>query len=366
MLTNKFKVPKNKRKKSPPPVNRQFQRINKYLRSITLAGLVLFGTMLIGIIGFMTIDGYGFTDAFYMTIITLSTVGYGEVQPLSFNGRLFASFLIIFNIGIFAYSISVLSSFIIEGDLRKFMKDYRIYKKVQSLKNHTIICGFGRHGREIAEALTKNRMPFVVIEPNDERVKYLRDQGYYFIDGDATNDQILLEAGIEDARAIVITFGEDAFNVYTVLTAKQLNPKLRVITRASDHHVEQKLRRAGADYVVLSEVIGGFYMATLIFQPHLVEFFNLLSNMGDDVAINFKEVEYGHLKVAFRNQEIKNLNIRSQTGVNIIGARMPDGRYIVNPAPDTIIIKGMSLVVLGDYTQIEKFEHFVLMDEGIG
>jgi voltage-gated potassium channel len=362
MLTNKYKVPKAKRTQVVM-AKQQFRRINKYLRNIVLAGLLLFLTMLVGVIGFIVIEDYSVGDAFYMTIITLSTVGYGEVQPLHAYGRVFTSFLIIFNIGIFAYAISVLSSFVIEGDLRKFLKDYTIFKRIQKLKNHTIICGFGRHGKEIADELTKNKMPFVVIEPEEQRLQMLREGGYSFVEGDATSDQTLLEAGIEDARAIVITFGEDAFNVYTVLTARQLSPKLRIITRASDHSVEKKLFRAGADYVVLSEVIGGFYMATLIFQPHVVEFFNLLSNMGDDVAINFKEVEYLELKPEFRDKAIKNIGIRAQTGVNIIGARMPDAKYIVNPAPNTLIKKGMSLVVLGDHEQIDKFEDLILLAE---
>ena len=362
MLTNKYKVPKAKRKHKVMP-KQQFRRVNKYLRNILLAGVLLLLTMLVGVVGFIVIEEYSVGDAFYMTIITLSTVGYGEVQPLHTYGRVFASFLIIFNIGIFAYAISILSSFVIEGDLRKFLRDYTMYKRIQKLKNHTIICGFGRHGKEISEELTKNKMPFVIIEPDEERILLLREGGHAFVDGDATNDHTLEEAGIAEARAIVITFGDDAFNVYTVLTARQLNPKLRIITRASDHSVEKKLLRAGADYVVLSEVIGGFYMATLISQPHVVEFFNLLSNMGDDVAINFKEVEYLELKPEFRDKEIRNIGIRAQSGVNIIGVRKPDGKYIVNPPPSTLIAKGMSLVVLGDYDQIERFEDLMLIEE---
>jgi voltage-gated potassium channel len=224
-------------------------------------------------------------DAFYMTVITISTVGYGEIQPLGFWGRMFASFLILTNIGIFTYAISILSRFLLEGDLRKMLEDYKVYKKIQKLKNHTIICGFGRHGKEVLAEMIKSKNPYVVVEPDTDKVKFLRDSGYFFI---------------EDAKAIVITFGEDAFNVYTVLTARQLNPKLRIVTRASSHEAEKKLYRAGANHVVMSEVIGGVYMATLVFQPRAAEFFQLLSSIGEDATIQFKEVSYRNLKSEFR------------------------------------------------------------------
>jgi len=343
-------------------LNKQFERINEYLDQIFLAGGMLLLTIIIGIVGFMTICGYNLMDAFYMTVITLSTVGYGEIQPLGFWGRLFASFIIITNLGIFTYAISVLSRFVLEGDLRKLLFDYKVYKKIQKLKNHTIICGYGRHGQEIVQELIKSKLPYVVIEPDADRIKTLRDLGYFFIEGDATQDHTLLEAGIEGARAIIITFGEDAFNVYTVLTARQLNSKLRIITRASNHIAEKKLLRAGANYVVMSEVIGGFYMATLIYQPRAVEFFQLLANMGDDAAILFKEVNYRDLKPEYKNKTIKELNIRSDTGANIIGLKNIDGKYIVNPDPEIQIRKGMSLIVLGDNVQMERFEQLVILE----
>lgn len=338
---------------------RRFKRVSKYLQNIIMAVLLLFITLCIGIFGFVFIDDYTLQEAFYMTIVTLSTVGYGEVKPLSEAGQLFASFLIIFNLGIFAYAISVISTFIIEGELRLFLKDYKVYKKIQKLRNHTIVCGFGRHGHQISDELTKSDLPFVVIEPDPSLIEDLRDHQFLFLEGDATQDQVLLEAGIEHAKAIVVTYGEDAFNVYTVLTARQLNPRLRIITRASDHNAEKKLLRAGADYVVLSEVIGGFYMATLIHQPNVVEFFNIISNMGD-VTINFKEVEYSHLKQEFKDKSIRDLNFRQHTGVNIIGVRHKDGHYSVNPGPDVKIHKGMSLVILGDINQLQAFETLVI------
>lgn len=341
---------------------KRFERINKYIRNILLASILLCTTTVIGIVGFMVIDDYTFSEALYMTIITLSTVGYGEVKPLSHNGQIFTSFLIIFNLGVFAYAISIISNFIIEGELRSFLKDYKMYQKIRKIEKHTIVCGFGRHGRQICEELTKNKLPFVVIEPDSKQFEDLRSLKYLFMEGDATADEVLIDAGIHRAKAVVVTYSENAFNVYTVLTARQLNPKLRIITRATDRSDEKKLLRAGANHVVLTEVIGGFYMATLIHQPNVVEFFSIISNMGD-VSIHFKEVHYHEMQKEYRDKSIIDLSLRSHTGVNIIGVRLPSGDYNVNPKPDIIIKKGMTLVILGDLNQIKLFRDRIMIGD---
>lgn len=339
---------------------RQFRRINKYVRNILLAFGMLCTTTVTGVIGFMSIDDYGFWEAFYMTIITLSTVGYGEVNTLSEGGRIFTSFLIIFNLGVFAYAITILSNFVVEGELRTFLRDYRMYKLIQKMENHTIVCGFGRHGRQVCQELHTSKLPFVVIEVDDENVKDLAEMGYRYLHGDATSDEVLLEACIGQAKAVVVTYNEDALNVYTVLTARQLNPDLRIVTRATDRQAEKKLMRAGANHVVMTEVIGGFYMATLIHQPNVVEFFSIISNMGD-VPIHFKEVDFNQFKKEYRNKTIRELSLRAQTGVNIIGAKLKSGEYAVNPKPDLTVAPGMSLVILGDANQIKAFQEQIIM-----
>jgi voltage-gated potassium channel len=341
---------------------KRFQRVNKYIRNILLAIILLCTTTVTGIIGFMTIDHYTFSEAFYMTIITLSTVGFGEVQPLSPSGQIFTSFLIIFNLGVFAYAISIISNFILEGELRNFLKDYKMYQQIQRLEDHTIVCGFGRHGQQICEELTKNNLSFVVIEPDNKKFEVLREFKYLFMEGDATDDDVLIDARISAAKAVVITYSENALNVYTVLTARQLNPKLRIITRATDRTAEKKLLRAGANHVVLTEVIGGFYMATLIHQPNVVEFFSIISNMGD-VSIHFKEVHYEELKKEYRDKSILDLSLRSHTGVNIIGVRRVEGHYDVNPKPEIMIKKGMTLVILGDLNQVKLFQDRIMLED---
>jgi voltage-gated potassium channel len=338
---------------------KRFERFNQYIRKFLVAVLLLFATTITGVVGFMCISDYSFAEAFYMTIITLSTVGYGEVKPLGAAGQLFASFLIVFNLGIFAYGLTIISSFLIEGEMRRFLQHYTTYKKIKKLENHTIVCGFGRHGKQVCQELVKNELPFVIVEPSAEKEIEARELGYFYLRGDANDDEVLLEAGIEKAKAIVVTYSAAAFNVYTVLTARELNPSIRIITRAADQRAEKKLLRAGADYAVLSEVIGGFYMATLINQPNVVEFFSIISNMGE-VAIHFKEVEFGQLLPEFQHKSISELDLRGKAGVNIIGMRYADGKYDVNPRPDVKIGIGMALVVLGDKNQIDAFEQKIL------
>lgn len=338
---------------------KRFERFNQYLRKFLFAFVLLFTTTITGVVGFMFISDYTFAEAFYMTIITLSTVGYGEVKPLGAEGQVFAALLIVFNLGIFAYGLTIISSFLIEGEMRIFLKNYATYKKIRKLENHTIVCGFGRHGQQICQELVKNELPFVIVEPSEEGEVEAREQGYFFLRGDANDDEVLLEAGIQKAKAIVVTYSEAAVNVYTVLTARELNPSIRIITRAADKRAEKKLLRAGADYAVLSEVIGGFYMATLINQPNVVEFFSIISNMGE-VAIHFKEVEFKQLLPEFQYKTISEIDLRGKAGVNIIGLRYANGKYDVNPRPNIKIGEGMAMVVLGDKNQIEVFEQKIL------
>lgn len=340
--------------------SRSNQLWGDYLRRFLLAIALLFGTIITGIIGFMWIADYTLTEAFYMTIITLASVGYGEVRPLDSNGQIFTAWLIIINVGIFAYAVALLSSFLIEGDLRAFLKYRKVFKKVSQLNDHTIICGFGRHGKEISEQLQRIRQSFVIVEQQQERLTELQTSDFLYLDGDATNDDLLVEAGILKAKAIIITFDEDAFNVYTVITARQLNPKIHIITRASSNSMEQKLKRAGADHVIMSEVIGGYYMATLVHQPQAIAFFNLLTNLNG-TNIHFRVVTYEEFRPHFQGKTIRALAISSETGANIIAMEKPNGEYIINPPAETAILPNHRLIVWGDNKQILRFAEVLLV-----
>lgn len=338
----------------------RFQNIVGYLRNIRLALFLLIIALLIGVVGFILIEGYTLAEAFYMTIITLSTVGYGEVQPLSSSGRWFASILIIFNLGIFTYSISTISLFILEGNLRILLKDFRVFTKIEELTDHVILCGAGRHGKEVMQELKKQHIPYVVIEKEEEQIEELREQNkILYIQGDATHDDILEEAGIDRARALVVTLGEEADNVYVVLTARQLNPSIRIISRALGPKSESKLKRAGANFVVMPERIGGFYMSTLVHKPDAVEFLTLITSMID-VEVLFEEVYVYQLKKEYQNKTLNELDIRELTGANVIGMHDEKGRYIINPSPDILLQNGSRLIVLGDKRQIDAFLHLMV------
>ncbi len=331
------------------------QNINKLYLSI---GLV-FLTTIVGILGFIVVEGYSLMDAFYMTVITLSTVGYGEVQPLSQMGRLFASLIIITNIGVFAYAISVLSTFIVEGELRKIWLYYSMQKKIDRLSGHIIICGYGRYGSEACRTFGRQSTPVVVIEQSPEVVYEARaiDKSILFVAGDATNDEILEEAGIYRAKALIASLSDDSENMYIVLTARQLNPNLRIISRTVNPKAGPKLQRAGADDVIMPERIGGFYMATLVGQPDLVEFFQIMSNqVGGDISL--EEIRFDQMPNECKGKTIEELNIRKNTGASVIALKTPNGEYIVNPPANTIVELNTHLIMLGHIPQIQRFKDY--------
>ncbi|MFT6358850.1 MAG: voltage-gated potassium channel [Saprospiraceae bacterium] len=316
--------------------------------------------MLIGIGGYMNLENYTFINAFYMTVITISTVGFTEAQPLSDAGKIFSAIFIIFNIGIFAYSISVFTSFIIEGQLFKNMHINLIKDKISQLENHIIICGYGKHGKEIAENFMQHNIPFVIIDMNQEEIEEIQknELKLLYLEGDATHDELLQEAGIMEARGLISALGNDTDNVFTVLTARQLNPKLHIISRARIPKTKKKLELAGADQVIMPEQIGGFYMASLISRPGAIEFFSFLVNQRIS-EVNMRAIKYEEFPEKHHGKSIAEMKFGDATGGNVIGFQKADGTYIVNPAPDVKIQKKCSFIVLGNLEQLKKVDAFL-------
>ncbi|MEM7105984.1 MAG: potassium channel protein [Bacteroidota bacterium] len=340
--------------------NTRYKRMNSYKNRFFVGLILLCSILIAGVVGYMIIEQYSFQEAFYMTIITMSTVGFGEVKPLTGQGRLFTSFLIIFNLAIFAYALSLISSFLMEAGFKKLFKDYLVLSKIDKLKDHVIVCGFGRHGEEVVNELIQNKMDFVIIENDEKQLEQIQDdKGFLYIEGDATNDDLLKEAGIEKAGALVVTLSDETENLYVVISARQLNANVKIITRASSIKSEKKLIHAGANHVVLPERISGFYMARLVNSPEKVEFFNILSNINED-GIEFEEINVSDFRGEFVNKSIIDLDLRKKTGINIIGLKTLGGIYQVNPAPNMLLTKEMTLVVLGTYAQLDKFKGLIL------
>ncbi len=339
----------------PQKGSRRMSQILVSVRRIRLAVLLMFFSIVIGALGYVLIEGYTWGEAFYMSIITVATVGFGEVNPLGPMGRLFTSLLIIFNIGLFAYGISTLTSIFAEGGLAKLIKNYRMNAEIAALQGHIIICGYGRHATEVTRELAKQGIRFVVVENQNEKLDNLRrDTEYLYVEGDATQDTVLEEAGIHRARCLVVTLPNDSDNLFVVLSARQINPGLRIISRASNHADEIKIRRAGADHTVVPEQIGGFYMATLANNPELVEFFTLLSTLRHS-SVAFEEVAVNDMQASFVGRTLAETGVAAAARVSIIAMRDPAGEFHLNPLPDTLLAGGWRLVLLGNQDQIREF-----------
>lgn len=340
---------------APGAGSERHKRIAMILRRLLTALILMLSSILVGTFGYVLIEDYPWFDAYYMAVITLASVGFGEVHPLSTTGKVFTTFLILFNVGLFAYAISTITGIFAEGGFHRLIHDFRMNKRVKNIEKHTIVCGFGRHSIEVTQELTKQNIPFVVVENSPHKIEFLRSETeYMFVEGDATQDVVLEEAGIKNATAIVITLPDDSDNLFITLSARQINPSLRIISRANKATDEAKIRRAGADHTVVPERIGGFYMANLVNQPDLVEFFNLLSNMGPSNVI-FEEVSVSQLQAAYQNQTIENSQLAEIASVAIVAARHLDGQYELNPPHSLKLLPDLRLVLLGSPEQMADF-----------
>jgi len=314
--------------------------------------LILLSLWLIGTIGYVLIDNFSWFDAFYMTIITVATVGYGEVAPLSISGKLFTAFLIITSFGTFAYAVSSITKFVIDGEFNEFFKNRKLNATIEKLSNHVIICGYGRNGRQAAQVLKKHKKRFVVIENKTSLTSTLTHKfSDLVITGDSTQDEVLIKAGILRAQALITTLPVDADNLFIVLTARNLNKNLTIISRASEDNSDTKLKIAGANNVIMPDKVGGAHMASLVMKPDVMEFIDhITAEVGDNISL--EEISFDRIPDELKNKTLKDLEIRNRSGANIIGYKTAQGGYIVNPSADTLIIAESKLFVLGTQEQI--------------
>ncbi|MFZ7115498.1 MAG: potassium channel family protein [Bacteroidota bacterium] len=329
----------------------------RYFKKLYIAIALIVSALIIGVVGYMWIEDYNFVDAVFMTIITIATVGYREVKELNTSGKIFTSFLIIYSISTFAYAISVITRYVIEGEFQTYFRHYQVNKEIQKLKNHVIVCGYGRNGKQACDQLRSEGVRFVAIESNPQIITNMQmEEDLLFIEGDATKDEVLLEAGLESAKALITALPSDAANVFVVLTARDKSPKLKIISRASDDASEHKLKRAGADNVIMPDKIGGTHMAALITKPDVLEF---IDHITGTINIRLEEILYKNLPDSMQNKSIRELEIRNKTGANIIGYKSASGDYIINPSPDTIMLQDAKLFVLGTQEQVSKFKEIL-------
>lgn len=326
-----------------------FRQFSRLYFPLGLLCLIVMG----GIVGYSSLEGYTFLEALYMTIITVATVGFQEIHPLSDTGRIFTIILIITSFGTFAYAITSITRYIMDGEFREYFKTKRLAAQLEKLENHIIICGYGRNGKQAARVLKSHNQRFVVIEQKPDATQSMTEKyPHLVINGDATQDDILIKAGIERARAVVTTLPVDADNLFIVLSARALNKKLNIISRASDDNSDKKLKTAGADHVIMPDMVGGAHMASLVMKPDVVEFIDYVTGVGVD--INLEEITFERLPGNLQNRTISELDIRNRSGANIIGFKTAQGEYIINPSPETKLIANAKLFVLGTSEQINK------------
>ena len=316
--------------------------------------------MMAGVMGFMMTEHYTFLDALYMTVITIATIGYQEVKPLSTNGKIFNIAYIISSFVIFTYALSRLTRYIVSGDMALYFKNRKLMNAIDRINNHVIICGFGRNGQQAAQILMQHKTDFVVIDNDENHFKeWLEDHtSLIYIHDDATDDETLIKAGIRKAKALLLTLPADADNVFVVLSARSLNSKLQIISRAGQKSAVTKLKTAGANYVILPDKIGGAHMATLISKPDVIEFINSL--WGDDAeSINIESIDYEMLPDVLRDKPIHEIINVQYTGVNCIGIKDREGKFIINPSQETHIHEHMKIMLLGTKHQMAKMNEYL-------
>jgi voltage-gated potassium channel len=309
----------------------------------------------VGVIGYMIIEGWALLDAIFMTVITLGTVGYGEVHPLSDAGRVFTTLLIVAGVGVIAYSASVLAAYLFEAGFAGSFRRRRMERQLQALENHVIVVGYGRVGRKAAHALLgEDRHAVIVIDDRLEPFEQALEEGFMALQMDATRDEVLHHSGIQRAKGILVCSGSDATNLFVVLSARELNPSLRIVVRCSDQSSENKMIRAGANSVVLPHNIGGVRMANSLLKPKVTEVLDVVSA---DSSVHFV-IEEAMIRddSSLTGQTVGEADLRRRAGVTLIAIVRSDGDVILEITSDTRITAGDQLIVMGMRDSIRRFE----------
>ncbi len=322
------------------------------LRRVLWGGVALIAIIAIGVLGYRAIEGWGFLDALFMTITTITTVGYSEVHPLSSGGRIFSIFLIIGGVGGALYALTGIMQYIIEGNLGTTWERQRMKNKIARLKGHFILCGFGRVGEEIAVTFKSEGTPFVIIENRPQAVARIEPTDYLYLNGDATRDEVLKQAGIEQAYGLVAAVGTDADNTYIVLSARGLCPDLFIEARACSREGVTKLQRAGANRVIWPEAIGAQRMAMLAVRPAVVDFIDTVT-FGHG-----REMQLENIKISKDSRLIgRTFKVaRSEIGISVLAKRKKSGTLIPNPGDEDTIEEGDQLIVIGTQGQLAALE----------
>jgi len=320
-------------------------------RRLILIVIALVLVLSVGTVGFMWIEHYPVFDAFYMTLTTVTTVGYAEIRGLSHAGRVFNSFLIMVGVTTIFLAVGAMTQTLIELELNQFFGKRRVRSMIDKLEGHIILCGFGRVGRGAAEELRKAGTPFVVIDNNDERVERAIKAGMLAVLADASRDETLRDVGIERAKGLIATLASDADNLFVILSAKTLNPNLQLSVRIAEESSEQKMRRAGADFVFAPYNTTGHRMARAMLKPHVLEFLDFTEQQGVDVEIEQVLVTD---QSSFAGRTLADVDVRYKSSVVILAIRKADGKMHFNPSSEEKMSPGDHLIAMGDASNLQK------------
>ena len=328
------------------------------LKRLQYSLFILLGIMFVGTLGYMFLEKWNLVDSLYMTMITLSTIGFREVHEMDTAGRIFTIILIIGGVGTVAFALKTTIQVIFEGEIRGILGRRKVNEKIKRQNKHYIICGYGRMGKHVCADFAEEGHPFVVIEKDPEIVTDIQARGYMVIQGDATNDEVMISAGIERAEGLISVVNTDAENLFVVLSARELNPLLTIITRAGDEGAEKKLKRAGANQVVSPYVIGAQRIAQTIFRPHVTSFLDTAVRGSGDIDFRLESIRIAE-ESGYNGIQIGRSKIREELGVLIVAIQKEDGTLNTSLSPETVLEKGDRLICVGKPSQMAELARLV-------
>ncbi len=322
-------------------------------KKLKISLLISFSIFIMGTLGYYYIEGWNLVDSLYTTVITLATVGYGDFHPQQTTGRIFTVFLIIFGVGAIAYTIGMATEVMVQGQLKKAMGRGKLKKKIEKLAGHYIVCGYGRIGHIICKEFAAENIDFVVIDDEPQTIQEIEEEGFIYYHGSATEDKTLLETGIKKAKGIVCALPSDAQNLYVILTAKEFNPDIYILSRAEGETSERRLIRAGANRAISPYTVGGMRMAMAALRPAIVDFIEITTRR-QSLELRMEEL-FVRDASPILDKSLEESKIRKSYGLIIVAVKKASGQMIFNPDASYVIEKGDILITLGEDVNLIKF-----------